>query len=104
MQKSKYIFFYQKFVHLGENTSKYCSRIIVIHVHATVFSKVHSMCHNIAIGIKPGSESKKTDKHAVDCLKVRKTHTTITRHQEGKLSKSTYPLFPFKMIANLKGK
>ena len=33
----KYIFFYQKCVHLGENTSKYCSRIIIVHVHATVF-------------------------------------------------------------------
>ena len=32
----KYIFFYQKSVHLGENTSKYCSMIIVVHVHATV--------------------------------------------------------------------
>ena len=28
------------------------------------------MCHNIANGIKPESESKKTDKHAVDCLKA----------------------------------
>ena len=34
---SKYIFFYQKFVHLGENTSIYCSQIIEVHVHATVF-------------------------------------------------------------------
>ena len=33
----KYIFFYQKFVHLGENTSTHCSRIILVHVHATVF-------------------------------------------------------------------
>ena len=33
----KYIFFYQKFVHLGKNTSKYCSLIIVVHVHATIF-------------------------------------------------------------------
>ena len=33
----KYIFFYQKCVHLGENTSKYFSQIIVVHVHATVF-------------------------------------------------------------------
>ena len=32
----KYIFFYQKVVHLGKNTSEYCSRIIVVHVHATV--------------------------------------------------------------------
>ena len=63
----KYLFFYQKFVHLGENTSKYCSRIIVVHVHATVFfSKVHPACHNIANGIKPRSDSKKTDKHAAD--------------------------------------
>ena len=27
---------------------------IVVHVHATVFSKVHAACHNIANGIKPG--------------------------------------------------
>ena len=26
--------------------------------------------HNIANGIKPGSNSKKTDKHAADCSKV----------------------------------
>ena len=57
----KYIFFYQEFVHFGENTSKYCSQIIVVHVHATVFPKVHPVCHNIANGIKPGRDSKKTD-------------------------------------------
>ena len=58
-KKCKYIFFYQKFVHLGENTSKYCSQIIVVHVHAIVFfSKNHPACHNIANGIKPGSDSK----------------------------------------------
>ena len=28
------------------------------------------MCPNIANGIKPGSDSKKTDKHAADCSKV----------------------------------
>ena len=54
----------------GENISKYCSQIIVVHVHATVFSKVHLTCHNIVNGIKPGSDSKKTDKHAVDCSKA----------------------------------
>ena len=43
----KYIFFYQKFVHLGENTSIYCSWIIVVHVHATVFSKVLPACVTI---------------------------------------------------------
>ena len=35
-QNCKYLLFYQKFVHLGENTSNYCSRIIVVDVHATV--------------------------------------------------------------------
>ena len=56
---------------LGENTSKYCSRIIVVHFHATVFfSKVYPACRNIANGIKPGSDSRKTDKHAVDCSKA----------------------------------
>ena len=50
-----------------KNTSKYCSRIIVVHVHATVFfSKDHPACHNIANSIKAGV-TKKTDKHAVDC-------------------------------------
>ena len=33
----KYIFFYQKFVHLGKNASKYCSRKIVVLFHATVY-------------------------------------------------------------------
>ena len=70
-KNGKYIFFYQKFVHLGEITSKYCSRIIVVRAHETVFfSKVYPACHNIANGIKPGSNSKKTDKHAADCSKA----------------------------------
>ena len=56
---------------LGKNNSKYCSRIIVVHVHATVFfSKVHPACHNIVNGIKPGSDSRKTDKHDVDSSKA----------------------------------
>ena len=55
---------------LVENTSKYCSRIIVVRVHATIFSKVNPACHNIVNGIKPGSDSRKTDKHAVDCSKA----------------------------------
>ena len=49
---------------MGENISKYCSRIILFHV------KVHLACHNIANSIKPGSNSKKTDKHAADCSKA----------------------------------
>ena len=55
----------------GKNTSKYCSRIIVVHVYANVFfSKVHPACHNIVNCIKPGNNSKKTDKHAADCSKA----------------------------------
>ena len=34
---------------------------------------------------------------------ARKSHTTITRHQEDKLSKVTSSLFPIKMIAKLEG-
>ena len=55
---------------LGENTSKYCSPIIAVHVHAIFFSKFHPACYNIVNGIKPGSNSKKTDKHAADFSKA----------------------------------
>ena len=34
------------------------------------FSKVHPVCHNIANGIKPGSDSKKTDNHAAIAQKL----------------------------------
>ena len=33
---------------------------------------------------------------------ARKNHTTITRHQEDKLSKATSSLFPIKMMAKVK--
>ena len=62
----KNIFFYQKFVHLGENSSKYCSRIILLMFMQLVFSKVQPACHNIANGIKTRMDSKMTDKHAAD--------------------------------------
>ena len=39
----KYIFFYQKFVHYGENTSEYCSRIIVVHVHANAILMIFAI-------------------------------------------------------------
>ena len=35
-----------------------------------VFSKVYPACHNIANDFKPGSNFKKTDKHATDCVKA----------------------------------
>ena len=34
------------------------------------YSKVHTGCHNIANGIKQGSDSRKIGKHAVDCSKA----------------------------------
>ena len=55
---------------MSKTTSKYCSRIIVVHVHATVFSKVQPVCRNIANSIKPGSDSKMTNEHAADCSKA----------------------------------
>ena len=35
-----------------------------------LFSKIHTACHNIANGIKPGSSSKKTDEHAANFSKA----------------------------------
>ena len=35
-----------------------------------VFSEVNPACHNIVTGIKPGSNSKETDKYAADCSKA----------------------------------
>ena len=37
------------------------------YVYVNVFSKVYPACHNIANGIKPGNNSKTTDKHAAEC-------------------------------------
>ena len=34
------------------------------------FTKVHPACHNIVNSIKPGSDSRKTDKHDVDSSKA----------------------------------
>ena len=54
---------------LGQNTSKYRGQITEGYVHVQlffVFSKVHPACQNIVNGIKPGSDSKTTDKHAVE--------------------------------------
>ena len=37
-QNCKKIFFYQKYVHLGENTLIHCSQRTVVHTHVNVFS------------------------------------------------------------------
>ena len=67
----KHIFSTRNMYILGENTSKCCSRITEVHVHATVFSKVHPACHNIVNGIKPGSNSKRTSKDVHVCWGVK---------------------------------
>ena len=36
----------------------------------TFLSKIHPKCDNIVNGIKPGSNSKTTDEHAVECSKA----------------------------------
>ena len=59
----KNIFFYQIFVHFGRNISIYCSRIFC----KCFFSKVNTASNYITNGIKPRSNSKTTDQHAVDC-------------------------------------
>ena len=67
----KNIFFYQKFVHLGKNTSIYCSRIIVVHVHATVFFLKFTQRVIILQTVSNQEVTlKKTDKHAADCSKA----------------------------------
>ena len=48
------IFFYRKYVHLGENTLIHCGKRTVIHVHVNVFFKIHPACHSDASGIKQG--------------------------------------------------
>ena len=68
--KNGKIYFLSEIVHSGQNTVVICSRIIVIYVHAFFYSKVHPVCHNIANGIKPGRNSKTTDKHAAECSKL----------------------------------
>ena len=36
-QNEKKCKYYQKYIYLGQSTSKYCSHIIVVHVHANGF-------------------------------------------------------------------
>ena len=62
--------YYQKYMHFGQNTFTYCSWITVVLVHVNNLSKIHPVCHTIANGIEPGSDSKTTDKHAADCSKA----------------------------------
>ena len=46
-------------------------------------------------------QSQTADKPMAQPTPARKSHSTITRHQEDKLSKATSSLFPIKMIAIL---
>ena len=46
-QKLQKIFFYQKYVHLGENNFIHFSRITVIHIRVIFFSKIHHSCYSV---------------------------------------------------------
>ena len=59
LSKNLKIFFYKKFVHLGENIFTCCSPITEVHV--TFTQRVSD-----ANGIKPGSNQKMTDTHAAE--------------------------------------
>ena len=41
MPKLQKMFFYQKYVHLGENTLIHCCQRTVVHVYVNVFFKIH---------------------------------------------------------------
>ena len=53
-----------------ENTSKYCSQIIVVHVHANGSLKSSPSVSQYYKQYQTGSYSKKSDKHAADCSKA----------------------------------
>ena len=40
-QKLYMIFFYQKYVHMVDNTVTTCSQITVVHVHVIILYKIH---------------------------------------------------------------
>ena len=51
------------------------------------FPKIHPVCHNIVNGIKPGSNSKKTYKHAAEIENVNtivERRSKITRNKQSK--------------------
>ena len=63
-----------------------------------VFSKVHPACHNIVNGIKPGSNTKLTDKHAANCSKAVYArcmncsyNNTVYRRKGAYLFKTAFP-------------
>ena len=58
-QNCKTNFFYQKNVHLGENTLIYCNQKTVVHA-----------CQSDAKGIKPGSNQTMTYKQAAEYSKA----------------------------------
>ena len=47
----------------------HCSQEIVVHVQVNILPKIYPEGHNYANGIKPGSNTKMTDKHDVEYSK-----------------------------------
>ena len=46
-QKLQKVFFYQKYVYLGENNFIHLSRITVVHIRVIFFSKIYHSCHSV---------------------------------------------------------
>ena len=69
-QKLQKIFFYQKYVHLGENNFIHFSRITVVHIHVMFFSKIHHSCHSVTKTESNEEVTKMTDKHAAKYSKT----------------------------------
>ena len=61
---------YQKFIHLGENTFPYCSRIVVDHVHVNVFLTCSHSVLKYGKQNKTRKTLKTTDKHDAECSKA----------------------------------
>ena len=54
----------------GRNYFIPCSEITVVPVYVNILSTIRPACHNDTNGIKAGSNSKMTDKHAAECSKA----------------------------------
>ena len=84
-------------LHFGENSMKMRIKIAKLQIHEQ-HSNLHFQSKNskwVWSGNTTITKCRQTHGTA------RKSHTTITRHQEDKLSKATSSLFPIKMIAKL---
>ena len=62
-----FMYLYQNFVYLGKISSKYCSRVIVVSVHATVFFLKFTPCVTI---LQTVSNHEVTLKRLISMLRI----------------------------------